>query len=313
MSRRLLLLVPASLCALTFLPIPSLLAADAAETRTRTVHVSAVAKDGSFVKDMTAADFEVKEGGKVQQITVKPATSKLRITIVDADGGTGAFQAGIANFLQKLVDYAEFSLVSVLVQPEKILDFTSEVPKLQDAIRTIGSRSRTRQPGQLMEALYEAAKAIPAEGKRTVIVAARVGGETPSTERPENIRNLLRANNTALYVLSLSGADRSAGSQRLGSGGGSAEAAQVREEELADNARSLQLVLNDGSAESGGHRTEVVTTTTIKAFTDIADELLSQYEITYTLPEGVKPNERLQVSTKRKDVKINAPSRLPTN
>jgi hypothetical protein len=289
------------------------LAANEVQVKTRRIHVSAVAKDGSYVKDMTAADFEVKEGGKVQEITVKPAASLLRIAILDSDGGTGAFQAGIANFMQKLVSRAEFSLTSIIVQPDKVLDFTQEVPKLQTAIGAIGQRARSRDRGQLMEALYETAKTIPAEGKRTVILVARIGNENPSTERPENIRNLLKNNGTALYVVSITGADRLPASQRLTNSGGGQEAAQVRDEEIADNARSLQLVLNDGSAETGGRRTEVAAITTIKAFNDIADELLSQYEVTYTLADGVKPNEKLQVTSKRKDVKINAPTKVPTN
>ena len=38
---------------------------------TRTVYVSAVDREGSPVTDMQAADFEVKEGGKLQEISVK--------------------------------------------------------------------------------------------------------------------------------------------------------------------------------------------------------------------------------------------------
>jgi hypothetical protein len=43
---------------------------------------------------------------------------------------------------------------------------------------------------------------------------------------------------------------------------------------------------------------------------NIADELLHQYEITYTLPAGQKPDDKLEVKSKRKDVTVRAPSRL---
>jgi hypothetical protein len=302
--------VPVSVLACAAFVSGIALSAEVVQGTTRTIYVSAKAKDGSFVKDMTAGDFEVKEGGKVQEIAVKPATRRLRIAIVDSDSGTGAFQAGIANFFQALLGNAEFSLTTVLVQPEKVLDFTGDVVKLREAVNRIGQRSRTRERGQLMEAIYDAARTVGAEDKRTVIVVARVGNENPSTERPENIRNLLKKNGTGLYVISISGADRLPPSQQLTNSGGGREAAQVRDEEIADNSRSLQIVLNDGSTESGGHRTEVVATTTVKAFMEIADELLAQYEITYTLPAGTKPNEKLQVTSKRKDVKVNAPTKL---
>jgi hypothetical protein len=284
----------------------------AADVRTRTIYVSAVTKDGTMVKDLTAADLEVKEGGKVQNITVKPATSRIRMAILVSDGGTGAFQAGIADLINKLLEVGEFEIVSVLVQPEKITDFTSDVPKLKDAIGSIGKRAQAGTMGQLMEAIDDATRTVPAEGKRGVIVATRVGLESPSTTRPENVRKALIDKGTSLYVVSTIGAERSAGSQQLTSSGGGKEAAQVREQDLADSAFGLQLVLGDGSDESGGRHEEVPATTMRKVLAGIGDELLAQYEITYTLPDGQKPSEKVQVTTKRKDTKINAPTKLPT-
>jgi len=70
-------------------------------------------------------------------------------------------------------------------------------------------------------------------------------------------------------------------------------------------------VLGDGAKESGGHHDQVIATTHAKALEQLADELLHQYEITYTLPDGVKPSDRLSVSSKRKGVTLRAPSRLP--
>jgi hypothetical protein len=55
-----------------------------------------------------------------------------------------------------------------------------------------------------------------------------------------------------------------------------------------------------------------VVNTHARALEQLADELLHQYEITYTLPDGVAPNEKLSVSSKRKGVTVRAPSRLAT-
>ena len=38
---------------------------------------------------------------------------------------------------------------------------------------------------------------------------------------------------------------------------------------------------------------------------------MHQYRLAYTIPDGVKPNERLSLTTSRKGVKIFAPTRLP--
>jgi hypothetical protein len=43
----------------------------------------------------------------------------------------------------------------------------------------------------------------------------------------------------------------------------------------------------------------------------VASELLNQYEVSYTLPAGAKPSDRLQVTAKRKNVVLYAPSRIP--
>ena len=52
-------------------------------------------KDGAAVTDLQAADFEIKVGGKVQEVAgVRPAAVPLRIAILVADQGTGAFQLG---------------------------------------------------------------------------------------------------------------------------------------------------------------------------------------------------------------------------
>ena len=44
----------------------------------------------------------------------------------------------------------------------------------------------------------------------------------------------------------------------------------------------------------------------------IARELKHQYALTYTLPDGMKPSDRLEVKVTRKDLKVLAPTRIPT-
>src|SRR5690348_6808729 len=86
----------ATVCAALFTGTAAYPSGAEAQRRTRTVFVSVVAKDGTPVTDLTAADFEVKEGGRVQEIAaVKPATTPLRLHTIVSDGGTGAFQLGV--------------------------------------------------------------------------------------------------------------------------------------------------------------------------------------------------------------------------
>jgi len=43
----------------------------------------------------------------------------------------------------------------------------------------------------------------------------------------------------------------------------------------------------------------------------VADDLSSQHVITYTLPDGVRPADRISVSLKKPGATLRAPSRVP--
>jgi VWFA-related protein len=292
----------------SLLAFPSL---PALQPRTRTVYVSATDKQGSVVTDLQATEVEIKEGGKVREIvSAAPATVPLRIVLLVADQGTGAFQLGLGRFMQKLLGHAEFQLVSVVVQPEKLVDFSHNGPDLSAGLARLGPRGR-QQGGQLMEAIQDATTAVQHEGRRPVIVVVRFGGEAASSLSADDVREQLRKSGAILYVVSAAGAQAAAPSQARGTDAVSVQQGQFRDAELAEGAFNLAAVLGDGAKESGGHHDQVIATTHAKALEQLADELLHQYEITYTLPDGVKPSDKLSVSSKRKGVTLRAPSRLP--
>jgi VWFA-related protein len=273
--------------------------------------VSATDKQGIAVTDLQASDVEIKEGGKVREIvSAAPATIPLRIALLVADQGTGAFQLGLGRFMQRLLGHAEFQLVSVIVQPETLVDFSHNGPDLSAALARLGPRGR-QQGGQLMEAIQDATTAVQHDGRRPVIVVVRLGGEAASALSADDVREQLRKSGAMLYVVSAAGAQAAAPSQARGTDALSVQQGQFRDAELAEGAFNLAAVLGDGAKESGGHHDQVIATTHAKALEQLADELLHQYEITYTLPDGVKPSDRLSVSSKRKGVTLRAPSRLP--
>src|SRR5262245_40055148 len=69
----------------------------------RSVHVAVVNTDGSPVADLTAADFEVKEGGKAVTLTSAAITNvPLRLALIVADEGTGNFQQAMVTLIKPL-------------------------------------------------------------------------------------------------------------------------------------------------------------------------------------------------------------------
>ena len=284
----------------------------AADPVKRTVFVSVLDKDHVPVTDMQAAEFEVKEGGKTMEIvSVKRTTTPLRVAIIDADAGTGAYQQGLLQFMQKLLDHAEFSITSVLVQPQKVIDYSSDAAALSKALEGVGRRG-VQRGAQLMEAISDASKTARAEGKRSVILVLRMGGEGTSSLNPKDVREDLRKSGAMLYVLSVRGIDRAGPGPSTGAPMDSyAQQNALRNDELVEGRQNLQLVLGDGARESGGHNDEIVSVSMAKSVELIADELLNQYEVTYAVPDGTKPSDKLSVSTKRKNVNVFAPNRPP--
>jgi VWFA-related protein len=280
------------------------------EQRTRTVYASATDKNGSAVTDLQPDEFQVKQGGKtLEVVSARPATTPLRIALIVADAGTGAFQLGLATFMQKLLRRAEFALISVIVQPETVIDYSTDAVKLSSALGRLGRRG-TQRGAQLMEAIQDATKDVQRETTRPVIVVMRIGGEATTPIAGNDVREQLRKSGAILYVISTVGAQRPAPSQIRGTDAVSVQQGQLRDAELADSANNLAQVLGDGSKESGGHHDEVVSTTLVTSLERVADELLHQYEITYALPDGVKPSDKLSVSSKRKGVTVRAPNRV---
>src|SRR5688572_27601115 len=283
--------------------------AGALQSTTRTFYLSAFDDKGRMVPDLQPADIVVKAGGKLLEVVrTEPAAAPMRIAVIVSDAGTGGFQQGIASFVQRLTDRAEVGLVSVLPQPQVVTNFTNDAAALREGVRRLGARGR-QDGAQVMEAIQEATKGVVIEGQRAVILVLRVGVEGTTPLAGADVRERLRRSGAMLYVISTASAARQPiSSARTGI---SAEQSQLHYDEMASSRRNLAEVLNDGARESGGRHDEIVATTSVSpALERLADELLNQYAVTCAVPQGLKANEKLSVTVKRKGLKIQAPARL---
>ena len=275
----------------------------------RILYVSALDnKTGKPIADMQPADFEVKIGGKKAEIVrVEPAQAPLRVAVIVADGGTGGFQQGLAHFMQRLLGHAEIALISLIVQPELVTDYASEGAVLKSGLQRLGPRGRQRG-AQLMEAIRDVAKNMRSEGRRPVIVVTRVGAEATTALPPDEVRNEVRKSGAILYVISTLGAQRAAPS--MARTGISTEQAQMQDADIKDDAFNLAQVLGDGSKESGGRHDQVVSTTLVPVLEQLAEELRNQYVLAWAMPSGAKTTDKLSITSRRKGVRVHAPTRL---
>jgi hypothetical protein len=250
----------------------------------RTVYFSAFDAKGAPVTDLTAADLAVKEAGKDRAIAgVEAATAPMQLSILVDDAGTGAFQAAVAQFVESMLGHGHISIRVFNPQPSRLTDFTEDVAALKTALNGIGPRGKVATVGdQMLGAIAEAAKELQKDkAARPAIIVLTVGGEKAQSNEADPTLNALKNSGASLSVVYLAGLE-------------------------------LGKVLGDGPKQLGGTSQQIsggVVPGPVLA--KVADALLHQYVLTYTLPEGVKPNERLSLTTTRKGVTLLAPSRLP--
>ena len=284
MNRSIVLLLAASTLALTSLGAVTVDAAQAGAQVTRKVYISATDAKGAPVTDLTAADITVKEGGKEQPIaSLEPAVAPMQVAILVDDGGTGAFQSAVGQFLQRTIGHGQFSISLLSPQATKLVDFTEDVDALKGALSRMGARGRLQPDGdQMLEAIADASKTLQQrKAERPVIVAMTMAGGQPHSIDPKNVLTTLRLSGAGLYVVSFTGAD-------------------------------LGMVMGDGPKQSGGRVEQAGSGTAIAAAAlKIADALQHQYLLTYSLPAGVKRSDRLTVATSRKGISLTSPSRVP--
>ena len=255
-----------------------------AET-TRQVYISATDASGTPVADLTAADVAVKEDGKERPVaSLHPAAAPMHVAILVEDAGVGAFQSGVAQFLQRSIGYGQFSITVLTPQATLLVDFTDDVAALRGALGRLGPRGRVQGDGdQMLDAIARAAKSLQQrKAERPIILALTGTGGQPQSIEPNDVLTTVRSSRAQLNVLFVTGAE-------------------------------VGMVLGDGPGQSGGRIEQVGSTPVIAAaLIRIADRLQRQYLLTYTLPDGVKPSERLSVSTSRKGITLTAPSRIAT-
>ena len=281
--------------------VVALLAA-APQPQARRVYVSAHDRNGAAVADLTAADIEVKEGGKTREIvSLKPASGPLQIAILVDDNGTGLFRVALARFIEALLGRAEFSIITVAGQPLRLTPFTPNSDVLREAIMQLNARPGTPDGGQLLAGISDAALDFERRSvERPVILALTVGGEEHTPLPPQHVLEQLRKSGAALHVVSVIGSQLRPTAQpnRVG--------------DLLNENLGINEVLGDGPKRSGGRREEVPAIAgALTGLQQLAEALKHQYVVEYALPQGVTPSDRFSVSTKRRGVTLRAPTHIP--
>lgn len=266
----------------------------ASET-TRTVYVTAADGNGVPIANLGPDDFVVKEGGKERHVTsAQPAAVPMRLTLaieerLIVDGST---RLAIWNFIKRLAGRATFRLVTIGLRNETVTEYTPNLDVLVSAINglTLNPNRNSNIAEGVLEIADSLAKAPP---RRPVLVVIAVTGGQSGVDS-QMVLDRVRRSGMTMYAATVSGIDTETPLGQLGDLSG------------------REHILGDGPKQSGGRRVDVPATSGFpQALQQIASDLLAQYVVTYELPEGVKPDKRLNVTVKRRGVTLRAPSLIP--
>jgi len=270
----------------------------AGEALTRTVYVTITDDKGARVSDLTPANFKVKEGGKDREIVkAGPATTKAYLAVMVEEKLIGDWQirAGVFEFVKRMAGSAEMSLVTVGLRNNTLVPFTSEPNQLLKAINEL---SLNPQPtSNMTECIGDMAKVFQKEkAERPVMVVVAMSGGQAGGASASSILTELRQSGATMYAVTY-GPPATNNSNDIRTMGDESYREQV---------------LGDGSKQSGGRRIEVVSTAAMtKALQQVADDLEAQYAISYALPDGVKPDKRVNVNLDRKGLTMRVPAGMP--
>ena len=143
----------------------------------------------------TAADFNVKEGGRDHEAGQGGGWPRLPFTSRSSSMTTARASSGVESlrFIRRLYGQGDFALTTVVGQPMKLVDYTANIEALAAGIAKLVARPETREGGQLLSGIYETARDMEArKAARPVIVALTVGGEEHSPLRASQVLDQLR-------------------------------------------------------------------------------------------------------------------------
>ena len=261
----------------------------------RTVFVTVLDGNGAAVTDLAAADLVVKEGGKEREIVkAEPASQRMRIAlgVEERMVGDTSMRMALFEFMKRVAGRAEVSLLTIGLRTATVVDYTSDVGAFVQGLNSFPLNPA--KESSIAEGVLElAGRFADSKPERPVIVVAALsGGQTGVESRA--VLDKLRQSGATMYAATLAVGD-----------------SVTTLNSMADQSGREQ-VLGDGPKQSGGRRISVNATGAMPAaMLQIANELLAQYAITYTLPDGVKMDRRFSISSKRRGITLRAPSVIP--
>ena len=269
----------------------------------RTVYITATGDKGAPAHDLTAADVTVKEDGTARTVLeVRPAAEPMQVVMLVDDSGAGIqyVREGVADFIRIVQRTAEIAVISTAGQNTVVVDFTSDPGALMNGVNRLATK--TTSGGYLLDAIAESARTLTRrEAPRPVIIVLALEGKEFSNVAAAQVLDAVRRSRAVVHVVSV-------GKPTMKTMTSWNQRPTDSIHEALDETMARNSVLAEAPRRSGGRLEQVGQATGIPTrLSEIAYDLRDQLVVTYSRPAGAKPVERIEVSVKRKGVKVRAP------
>lgn len=266
------------------------------DTRERAVTVSVSTNSDVPVTDLTATDFVVRENGVAREvIRVSPAPPPTHVMLlIDDSQATQASYPFLRDALPKVIGrLAELSpaphigLWTFGERPTKRADVSPNPEQAMAAVKRLFPVAGSG--AYFLQGIEESAEALKKAGAVAPVYIAFVaeGGPEFSSQLRSQIAETLRSMGASLWVVTL---------QQT-----STQPISARE------ARERAAVLGDVTVESGGWNKVILSPQTIPhAFDAITALVTSRYRVTYGRPDSLIPPDKIEVTTRRDNVRVRA-------
>ena len=255
------------------------LAAQTFKSRVESVRLDAlVTVNGQPVTGLTADDFEVRDNGQLQKVTMIGAGSLPLDVVLALDMSSsltrarlGALRAASTSLLDALEDDDRAALATfshAIVRREPLtLDHDRVRRAMQDAAPS-GATS-------LIDAMYAAILMTSPSDRRTLLIVFSDGIDTSSWLEPEAVTAAAQRSETVIYAVSTAGRNRT------------------------------PAMLRDVAEASGGQVFEVDSRRLESAFVTILNEFRQRYLLSYTLAKPPTPGwHRIDVRVKQRGATV---------
>jgi len=253
---------------------------------------------GGFVKDLRKEDFRVLEDGIPQEITnfASEAVPVHVAILIDVSGSVQGeipeFRRAVLNFVRALSSEDKVAIISFSDYPKLILNWSSDIQKIELAVNSVYSKGRTVFYDALYVTFDDLFKGV--EGRKAAIVLSDGIDTASTTTFEQTMRRAIQSEAMVYFVSKLDQYAAMAPSNRL-------RFDPTLTDSFIDRVRRE---MNQMASQTGGAVLNYITMSLMDIYSRVAEELRNQYYVGY-LPTNLAKDgswRRIEIEVRRPGV-----------